>query len=199
MCGLFAYTGPARPDHALLAAAATAAAARGPHGHGWATHPGQIVHRAHGPMNTDRLAHVDAPRIVGHARLATRGDYRDPAGLQPAHADGHYLAHNGTIRNHTELDPTAATDTLALVHAYARHRAHHGPQAALRAALEDADTPAWALLVLDATGTLLAWRHDLPLWRLNHPTGRYYASRRFHPDAEPLADDDLSAEETTAP
>ncbi|RZF02955.1 class II glutamine amidotransferase [Streptomyces albidoflavus] len=194
MCGLFAFTGTA-PDPALLTAAAQGAAARGPHGHGWATQPDTQLHHAHGPLDTSHVAALTAPRIIGHARLATRGDYRDTAGLQPCRADGHLVAHNGTIRNWTDLTPDAPSDSVALARTYASHRATgDGPATALRAALDACDTPAWALLVLDATGTLLAWRRGLPLWRLDHPTGVYYASRRFAPDATELAPDALTVE-----
>src|SRR5690606_20713738 len=122
VCGLFAFTGT-HPDPTLLTAAAQGAAARGPHGHGWTTHPDQHVHRALGPMDPARAATLTAPRILGHARLATRGDYRDPNALQPCHVDGHYLAHNGTIRNWTSLDPDAPSDSVALTRLYAHHRA----------------------------------------------------------------------------
>jgi asparagine synthetase B (glutamine-hydrolysing) len=194
MCGLFAFTGT-HPDPTVLTDAATAAAARGPHGHGWATHPDPIIHRAPGPLDPTHLADLDAPRIIGHARLATRGDYRNTAGIQPCTADGHLITHNGTIRNWETLDPHAPSDSAALATTYAaRRKTGDGPATALRAALEHADTPAWALLVLDATGALLAWRRGLPLWRLDHPTGVYYASRRFHPDAAELATDALTVD-----
>ncbi|MFE7965390.1 hypothetical protein ACFU0X_20540 [Streptomyces cellulosae] len=194
MCGLFAFTGT-HPDPTLLTAAAQGAAARGPHGHGWTTHPDTATHHAPGPMDTTRVAALTAPRILGHARLATRGDYRDLAGLQPCHADGHHIAHNGTIRNWTDLDPDAPSDSVALTRLYARHRAAGaGPATALRATLDACDTPAWALLVLDATGVLLAWRNQLPLWRYDHPTGVYYSSRRFTDDATELAPNALTVE-----
>ncbi|WP_329368771.1 hypothetical protein OG896_24660 [Streptomyces sp. NBC_00669] len=196
MCGLFAYRGPGAPDPDLLVAAARAAAARGPHGHGWAI-PGAPAHRALGPLDPEQLRPVTAAAVIGHARLATRGDSRDLAGVQPAEAGGHLVAHNGTIRNHTSWDPDAASDTVALARAYAAHRAPTtGPPQALSAALAPAVTRAWALLVLDAQGPLVAWRHDLPLWHLAHTTGTYFASRRFHPDARPLPDNTLHLEAT---
>lgn len=194
MCGLFAYRGPAAPDPDLLVAAARAASARGPHGHGWAT-PDAPPHRALGPLDPEQLRTVTARAVIGHARLATRGNPRDLAGVQPAEAGGHLVAHNGTIRNHTDLDPDAPSDTVALARAYAAHRTPQvGPIEALRAALAPADTPAWALLVLDAEGPLVAWRRGLPLWRLFHDTGVYFASRRFHPDATLMPDHVISLE-----
>jgi hypothetical protein len=196
VCGLFAYRGPAAPDPDLLVAAARAASARGPHGHGWATPTGP-VHRAHGPLDAEQLRPVTAAAVIGHARLATRGDSRDLAGVQPAEADGHLFAHNGTIRNHTTWAPDVASDTVALAAEYAAHRTPTiGPPEALGAAMAPADTPAWALLVLDAEGPLVAWRHGLPLWRLDHTTGVYFASRRFHPDARPLPDNTMHLEAT---
>jgi hypothetical protein len=35
------------------------------------------------------------------------------------------------------------------------------------------------MVVLDATGALVAHRHGLPLWRADHPTGTYLSSRPF--------------------
>lgn len=195
MCGLFAFTGPGAPDPDILTTAARLAAARGPHGHGWATQPDQVTHHGPGTLDPADLATITQPRVIGHGRLATRGDHTDPAGLQPCHTDGHLIAHNGTIRNHHTLHRDAATDTLALTHLYADYRRIGvSPPDALVTAMSKADTPAWALLVLDSTGYLLAWRRDLPLWRLDHPTGIYYASRAFHPDAEQLPNDTFRTE-----
>lgn len=196
MCGLFAFTGPAAPDPAVLVAAATAAASRGPHGYGWATQPDRMLHYGPDLLDPAELATVTQPRIIGHCRLATSGDYRDRAGLQPAHARGHFLAHNGTIRNPAELDADAPTDSWALASLYGRLRDEGAdPVSALVRATQAADTDTWALLVLDYDGHLLAWRHGrLPLWRLEHPTGVYYASRAFHPDAVAVANETMHME-----
>ena len=193
MCGLFAFTGPADPDPALLTAAATAAAARGPHGHGWST-TDTVLH-ALGTLNIDAIAALRGPRILGHARLATTGDYRDPTALQPIRVAGHQLAHNGTLRNYRDVLPDYGSDTVALAHVYAQLREQsHSPADALTTAMKMFDTPAWALLVLDADGTLLGWRHQLPLWRAEAPTGVYFASRTFGAGATQLPDDTLIQE-----
>lgn len=195
MCGLFAFTGPGAPDPVILTDAARVAAARGPHGHGWATQPDRMMHYAPGLLWPEDLAAVRQPRLIGHCRLATRGNYADPAGLQPCHTDGHLVAHNGTIRDHHTLDATASTDTIALTNLYAAHRTNgHDPVRSLVTSVKQADARRWALLVLDHTGHLMAWRSTLPLWRLEHPTGIYYSSRTFHADAVPLPDNTLRLE-----
>ncbi|MBA9005971.1 class II glutamine amidotransferase [Thermomonospora cellulosilytica] len=193
MCGIFAYLGPARPDPDLLEAAATAAASRGPHGHGWATSASTTRHEF-GPLPPAAVRDLTDRAVIGHARLATTGDYRDRTGLQPVAAGGHWLAHNGTVRNWRTLTPDAASDSVALAELYAHHRRQLDGPHALRAALADADTAAWALLVLDVDGSLVVWRRGLPLWQHRHPTGLYLASRRFHPDAAPVPEDTICQE-----
>lgn len=44
--------------------------------------------------------------------------------------------------------------------------------------IEAADQKAWALVIVDHTGELVAHRHTLPLYRLTHPTGIYLSSVR---------------------
>ncbi|MFZ4266590.1 class II glutamine amidotransferase [Streptomyces arboris] len=193
MCGLFAYTGPADPDPDQLQAAAAAAAARGPHGHGWAT--SGHAHHALGPLAPRDVRTIQARAVIGHARLATVGDYRDPAQLQPLTADGHQLAHNGTVHNWPALAPHATTDSAVLASRYAHARTRGlAPAAALATVLEGAQTDSWALVVLDADGTLLHWRQRLPIWAHRDPTGLYLASRRHHPDARPTRPDTIHEE-----
>jgi len=179
VCGIFAYTGPAAPDPAVLADAATGAAQRGPHGHGWAGHR-VTPHYALGPLSVADTAAITGPRVIGHARLATTGAHDDPDGLQPISVCGHLVAHNGVITNPHELAgaPPHGTDSRALAHAYAHHRSRGAPPvAALAFALVPARHDTWAVVVLDASGVLVAHRHGLPLWQATHPTGAYLSSR----------------------
>lgn len=185
MCGIFAYTGGGAPDPGILAAVAAGAGQRGPHGHGWAGH-GVTPHYRLGPLRAADTAVVTGPRVLGHARLATTSSPADRAGLQPIAVDGHLVAHNGTITNPADLWPGAGTDSVALAHAYARHRAAGvPPTAALTAVIGRARHTAWAIVVLDATGELVAHRAGLPLWVTHHRTGLYLSSRPI-PDAHPL-------------
>jgi asparagine synthetase B (glutamine-hydrolysing) len=121
------------------------------------------------------------PRLLGHARLATFGAvHDDPGGLQPIAAGGHWLAHNGNVYNAAALHPGARTDSGALAALYATLRAAGaGPGEALEVTVGKADQVAWAIVVLDSTGALVAHRHGLPLWRHVDPTGVYLSSRPF--------------------
>jgi asparagine synthetase B (glutamine-hydrolysing) len=181
VCGIFAFTGPDAPDPDVLAEAAAGAAQRGPHGYGWAG-TGLPAYRRPGRMDIDAVRVLRAPRIIGHARLASYGAAHDNlAGLQPVHADGHLLAHNGNAYNAAELDPAALTDSAALAAVYARHRRLGGlpPAEALKTLIAEADQRAWAIVILDATGVLVAHLHGLPLWRYDNGTGTYLSSRPF--------------------
>lgn len=176
MCGIFAFTGPAAPDPDLLALVAAGAAQRGPHGHGWAGH-GVTPHYRLGPLSPADTAGIAGPRVLGHARLATTSSPADLTGLQPIRVDGHLVAHNGTITNPVDLWPGPGTDSVALAHAYAHaRRAGLHPVAALDTVLARARHHAWAIVVLDANGLLVAHRHGLPLWRVTHPSGIYLSS-----------------------
>lgn len=142
------------------------------------------------------VAVLNAPHIIGHARLATMGAaHDDPAGLQPVHVDGHWLAHNGNVYNAGQLDPDAPTDSGALATCYAGHRRFGGmtPAEALKAAIALADQRAWAIIILDSTGQLLATRFRLPIWRHADDTGAYYSSRPFAA-AELIPEDTVHAE-----
>jgi glutamine phosphoribosylpyrophosphate amidotransferase len=196
VCGLFAYTGSAAPDPALLETAAAGAATRGPHGYGWAGH-GIPARHGTGRLPAAEAATLTALRIIGHARLATMGAaHDDPAGLQPVRAPGAWLAHNGNVYNAAQLDATAPTDSAALAVAYSGHRIFAGmtPAEALKATLGVAEQRAWAVLILDASGFLLSARHRLPLWRLGTSTGAYYSSRPL-PGAELIPEDAVHAED----
>jgi asparagine synthetase B (glutamine-hydrolysing) len=199
VCGIFGFTGPGAPDPELLAAAACEAGRRGPHGHGWATrYPGGTftVRREFGPVtaNLPALLRVAAPAVLGHARLATTGSWDDPEGLQPVTCGRHAIAHNGTVYNPADVAPGAdvATDTHALAIAYETERFLGGtPAGSLAAVVARADQRAWAIVVLDADGTLVGHRHGHPLHAYRDPTGLYLSSRPFHPGCTLLPEDKL--------
>jgi glutamine phosphoribosylpyrophosphate amidotransferase len=212
MCGIFAYRGTAAPELPTLTAAAAVAGNRGPHGCGWAIqeaahggqsavwyHPGPLGNHIHELRAT--VAAFRQPTVLGHARLATVGDWRDAAQLQPVIADGYALAHNGVIRNPDQLWPAGApTDSIALARAYAALRRGHPPGAtdrragthpaeALAKLMAVAEQTAWAVVVLDADGHLYAHRHYHPLYAVRDPDGVYLSSQRFGPRCEPLPED----------
>jgi asparagine synthetase B (glutamine-hydrolysing) len=192
VCGIFAFAGPAGPDPDVLAEASRSAAQRGPHAHGWlARHADDktttTVHRQLGPAYACpgegcRLGERTEPRILGHSRLATFGAPDDLAGVQPLAQDGHVLCHNGNAYNAAEIDSRLAkvSDSAVLLALYAAVRATGStPSEALQGVVNVADQKAWALVVLDLTGELVAHRHGLPLFRLTHPTGVYLSSVAF--------------------
>lgn len=195
MCGIFAFTGPARPDPLLLTAAAVEAARRGPHGHGWVIRdPAGALSSHHqlGALNgdLDLLARVTGTAVLGHARLATFGAHDDTGVFQPVISDGHAIAHNGNVYNAATLAAWAPTDTHALAAAYAAVRASGLPaRAALDYIVAHADQRAWAIVILDADGTLLAHRHYHPLYIVQAAEGTYLSSRPFHPDSQLVAED----------
>jgi glutamine phosphoribosylpyrophosphate amidotransferase len=203
MCGIFAYHGTTAPDPDLLTAAAMEAARRGPHGHGWVIrddHGRLTEHRRLGALNGDltTLQATTGRAVLGHARLATFGGWNDAQLLQPAVANGHAIAHNGNVYNAAQLiDDVSyagalATDTRALTAAYAALRtAGHTPALALAAVLDRARQEAWAVVILDADGTLLAHRSYHPLYARTTATGVYVSSRPFHKASVLLPDDKL--------
>lgn len=193
MCGLFAFVG-SRPDPELLAAAAGAAGRRGPHGCGWVSRecdPAGVARTkaAHQAVPLadvlDQVRQLSAGAIIGHARLATVGDWRRVDQLQPFTVAGHALAHNGVIRNADDLAPGHPTDSAALAHAYAALRTEGmHPFAALDKLVELAEHEAWAIAVLDTSGLIYVNRHYHPIYLARTPAGVYMSSQRFHPDAQ---------------
>jgi asparagine synthetase B (glutamine-hydrolysing) len=194
VCGIFAYTGQGAPDRELLTAITRAAATRGPHAHGWTD--GDVTYHALGPMDPAAAAEgcQDAVRCLGHARLATFGKYDDIDAVQPISVSDHHVAFNGNIYNPTDVYPGEwPADTHHLAHAYATARAAgQGPGEALARALAPARMSAWAVVVLDACGALVAFRSGLPLFTHQADGGLYLASRRFHPDAEAVPEKTLT-------
>lgn len=192
MCGIFAYHGCRPPDPDLLEQAAVLAGKRGPHGHGWTVaerDAGRLVtvHRA-GPV-TASLPDIRAVRaltVIGHARLATFGDYRDVSQMQPVETAGHAVAHNGNIYNAAELGGAGATDTISFARAYASLRMTLEPEAALTRLMAQASQQAWAIVVADADGWLYAHRSYHPLYVHDAGTGRYLCSRPLSPGDVPV-------------
>jgi asparagine synthetase B (glutamine-hydrolysing) len=198
MCGIFAYHGTGAPDPDLLDAAASEAARRGPHGHGWVTRfPGGELseHRQLGELNGDlALLHDAAGTVLGHARLATFGSWSDPEHFQPVVTAGHAIAHNGNVYNAGDLAAGAPTDTHALAVAYAALRtAGTPPGQALAELIARVRQQAWAVVILDADGTLLAHRHYHPLYASQSEGGVYVSSRPFHPSCAMLPADEVVA------
>jgi predicted glutamine amidotransferase len=200
MCGIFGYHGPNGPDPTLFGSIALEAGRRGPHGFGWAArHPdlgGSRLSGEHRPGTlSGHLADINrmvagASTVLGHCRLATVGDWQDAGQLQPILSSGHAVAHNGVIDNPDDLEPGAATDSIALARAYARLRYDAvSPYTALDKLMGTAQARSWAVVVLDSNGRLYAHRHYHPLWRLITGGGIYLSSRRFHPDCDLLPED----------
>lgn len=209
MCGIFAFAGPRLPDPALLRLASEQAARRGPHAHGWVTHDkagADASHHALGPIgdcHSCDTVQPSGPRVLGHSRLATFGQPDDLAGTQPlvtgriarryddAGPDSpvHALAHNGNVYNADHLAPGMPSDSAALLAVYAQLRSNGDtPSEALSLTIQAADQAAWAVVVLDVTGEMVAHRHGLPLYRHTDPTGVYLSSVAFAGAVEVPAD-----------
>ncbi|MCZ7478810.1 class II glutamine amidotransferase [Micromonospora sp. WMMC273] len=187
MCGIFAYAGSVPPETGHLAAAASGAARRGPHGHGWiARNPDgrHHLHTALGPLTHTALHRIPATAtaLLGHARMATVGRYDDPDALQPwlvNAADGrvHAVVHNGNVYNADRLSdrPGAVTDSHALALAYADLRAAGlTPPVAIKALVDRAQQHAWVIAVLDSDGRLYGHRHRHPLYTCTAGSGAVY-------------------------
>jgi predicted glutamine amidotransferase len=199
MCGIFAYTG-ITPKADVLTAAALEAGRRGPHGHGWIARQADGSYREHrqlGALNGDvgLLTSGPPPRaVLGHARLATVGDWADINQLQPITVDGHAVAHNGTVYNSPTLGSALLpTDSAALAFQYAMGREQgHAPAAALARVLEIAEQVSWAIVILDRDGQLIAHRHRHPLYQLRIPWGVYLSSRPFADGCQLLPEDKIT-------
>lgn len=197
MCGIFAFTG-VNPDPVLLAAAVDGASRRGPHGHGWAvcTPKATVVTRHLGPLaaRTSEIIAACAGLdgiVLGHARMATVGAWDNKDNLQPVLAGDITVAHNGVITNPDVLYPHAPTDSIALTRAYRILRNNNfTPVQALQKLLASADQQAWAIVIADA-GALWIHRRRHPLWTTTDKSGVYLSSHRFHPQAEPIPEDQI--------
>lgn len=163
MCGIFATTATT-PHRPTLAALAGEAARRGPHAWGVVSPAGRIV-------GTGRLHPTDLPAdgpLMGQARLASNGEWRDLAQQQPLRAEDVALVHNGVLPG---FAAPGRSDTAALLPAAA------AGEAALMEALATlgAGEPQAALVLTPRS--LLVAPAGHPLWRLDRPEGSYIGSR----------------------
>lgn len=190
MCGLFGFNGVAAPDPAKLRAVAEAASRRGPHACGvaWDSEGIVRVERRSGPWKTHATALLracsSAMRIVGHFRLSTSGDWRDPANNQPLHFGGCAVAHNGNIPDWREraerlgLKLTTSCDSELVA------RTLDAAPTFTYTALSKTGISALPHAVLALRpGVFLATRRSLPLFVWVAPEGTYYSSVQPHPDA----------------
>jgi glucosamine 6-phosphate synthetase-like amidotransferase/phosphosugar isomerase protein len=186
MCGVFAYVaGPDLPDADLFTLAVKGAARRGPDSHGWWS-VGGAIHKELGPLDPATVPR--RPIILGHARLATMGAH-GIEGAQPiVTKGGHVMVHNGNVTNWLELDDNPVTDSYALASLYDQIRSTGmEPVEALEATLTASEQVAYAVVLLDADGTLLASHSGLPLHCLTDDTGTYVSSGKL-PGSSPLAE-----------
>lgn len=193
MCGLFGFDGTSTPDPVKLRAVAEVASRRGPHACGVAWDGGVAVRleRRSGPWRTHSAellrACSGARRIIGHFRLSTSGDWRDPANNQPLHFGRCAVAHNGNILDWREraarggVTLTTSCDS-ELVARVLDASCEFAPIALNEAGL--ANIP-HAVLAL-RTNAFFATRRTLPLFAWITPEGTYYSSVQPHPDALPL-------------
>lgn len=169
MCGIYAFTGPVPASWEDLRMVARAAR-RGPHGHGWIGERSAFF--TLGLLRDEHLPAAPGTWLLGHARLGTTGARSaDITALQPVTRAGHTLVHNGSL--HSWPEAYARTDSHHLLDTYTRTRAMPGVKAevALSLTLRGADHGAWAVILRDANGTLLASRRGLPLFTRRNPDG----------------------------
>ena len=187
MCGVFGFDGVRPVDVGAFAEVARLAARRGPHAAGiaWIADERVEILRAAEPwekLEKRALAAVaGATRAIGHCRLATAGDYSDPADAQPLPVWDGAVAHNGNVYNWREL---AAEHGLVLRTRCDSEviglltRARPLPEAL---ALVDVASPA-AVLALWPDRFEVA-RRGHPLYAWSRPEGTYYCSVRPADDA----------------
>lgn len=182
MCGLFGFEGE-RPDRGRLALVARLASRRGPHAMGVAWEQaglGVKVERMIAPDGialARMLARVeDSPRIIGHYRLATSGDWREPGNNQPIQVAGVAVAHNGNIPEWREravgIPMSTECDSELIAHWISdpRKRLQHQ----LNQAMKRVRAP-HAVLALRA-GELASSHEALPLYFWHCPEGVYFCS-----------------------
>ncbi|MFC1959147.1 hypothetical protein ACFLYO_00400 [Chloroflexota bacterium] len=128
MCGVFAYNGPEPVDLRWIQQVAKLAGYRGPYSFGFAWRgldESWQVYKQVGALdeNLDTLERVvGAVQVIGHARLATSGDFRQLENNQPLIKDDVAIAHNGNVYNWQALarmygfTPETANDSEALLH-----------------------------------------------------------------------------------
>lgn len=168
MCGLFGFSGSIASVH-WLARTIDAAQRRGPHGTGVFADGATCCYRIDG-WNPQTLAEnlAGASRILGHARLATFGSYRDPAALQPVIAGDLVFTHNGNVYNWADLCTSPCpSDSFALASLLRHDR--------IDRVVDQIDAPSLAIAVADAAGLYL-YRYGLPLFLRREPEGAYWCS-----------------------
>lgn len=191
MCGLFGYSGALDPDPSCLRLAGQEAARRGPHACGWAYLDGARVQRVVYPRPLaqllDRLCETRSTTIIGQARLATSGDWRDARDNQPILGNDLAIAHNGVVRHPGAL---ALTHDLALETRCDSEVILRLMAAALRSVPDLSDAALVALQALPADAplalvamrgdALLALRRGQPLWVATQGHAQYLSSRPFN-------------------
>lgn len=212
---IFAYSGPG-PDSHYLFPAITGAAPQGPFeflghrgGQGWGmliAPAGQppTLHRALSPLSdaADQVlsscAGIDGV-VLGHSQVIV-----EPSGvltrahmpqLQPVLTANlptdAALVYDGSLANPDDFWPAAPTAAQALARAYAVRRANNIPAGqAFEQMMEAAQHRTGVLAAVDG-GRLYAYRHQLPLYVVEHPTGVYLSSSGFASAAHLLPEDQL--------
>jgi hypothetical protein len=100
------------------------------------------------------------------------------------------MIHNGNVTNWRDLADDAPTDSYALASLYDEIRATGiDPVEALEATLTASDQVAYAVILLDADGTLLAAHSGLPLHLWEDRTGTYLSSGKL-PGGTPLPENE---------
>lgn len=163
MCGIFATTA-ATPHRPTLVVLATEAARRGPHAWGVVSPAGRFV-------TTGRLDPARLPSsgpLLGQARLASNGEWRDLEQQQPLLSGDVALVHNGVLPG---IVAPGSSDTAALLPA-----ARSGLDALMDALADLGQGEPQAALILTPREILIAPAGH-PLWRLDRPEGVYIGSR----------------------
>lgn len=162
---------------------AVEAARRGPHAFGWVSDRG--IQRKAGNLADFALEIPEADWLIGHARLATSGDYRDLRNNQPIQSHGISLVHNGNVYAYREIYqqfgfvPETENDSEALIALYL-----HDPnwQQAILAVAQS--SPLAAILRTPHTTYVLRAGHPLYKAEIDHCL--YVCSRPFHPGCVPV-------------
>ena len=101
---------------------------------------------------------------------------------------GHVMIHNGNVTNWQDLADNPVTDSYALASLYDEIRATGiEPVEALEATLTASDQVAYAVILLDADGSLLASHSGLPLHLVGNGSGLYLSSGKM-PGSSPLGE-----------
>ncbi len=191
MCGIYGFIGSAA-DWAALDTVAELAARRGPHAHGsaWIDRGAVSVHSVALPYACDRSP-VDrasgACAVIGHARLSTSGDWRQPENNQPIPIGRSAIAHNGTVRQirrsaarlHLRLDTENDSELVGLV------LDRFGIEGLKRIEMSERYVLLWL-----TPERLIARRHGHPLYRWARPEGDYLCSLPPDEEATLIAEDE---------